>query len=168
MLALITSTLALQLPSGITRRQAIVGASGLAAGVVPTSALALRPVTGINLLRETFAGTLPAGGLLEWYSEHLSTDFIADFGPVKLNKEEYLVVTADILKSFPDFTYTNPEGYGYGFAYAESPKIVTWTAVVQGTHTGAPYSPLPGVPAVNPKTPPVFCQNDAEKITASG
>ena len=37
---------------------------------------------------------------------------------------------------------------------------------VKGTHTGAPYSPLPGVPAVSTKSPPVACQNDPEKITA--
>ena len=34
-----------------------------------------------------------------------------------------------------------------------------------GTLSGAPYSPLPGVPAVNPSN--VFCQNDPEKVTVT-
>ena len=64
--------------------------------------------------------------------------------------------------AFAQFVYT-----GSGFSYADSPKIVTWTAVVKGTHTGAPYSPLPGVPAVSAKSPPVACQNDPEKVTVT-
>ena len=78
-------------------------------------------------------------------------------------QEAYLAVTSDILKSFPDFVYTRAGT----IAYADSPKIVTWTAVVKGTHTGAPYSPLPGVKPVSAKTPPVACQNDPEKILAT-
>ena len=30
-----------------------------------------------------------------------------------------------------------------------------------------PYSPLPGVPAVSAKKPPVACENDPEKVTLS-
>lgn len=175
-------------PSG-SRRQAIVG-GGLAAStaILPASAFSLpdpigaygkmmpdnrptgpvpanaygKPNTGILLLRECFDGGLPAGGLLEWYEEHLASDFVAEFagGAIKLDKAAYMGVTSDILKSFPDFVYTvvGP------IAYANSPTIVSWKAVVKGTHTGAPYSPVPGVPPVSAKTPPVACQNDPEAI----
>ncbi len=71
-------------------------------------------------------------------------------------------MTADILKSFPDFVYTRRGT----MAYQESPNIVKWTAIVKGTHTGAPYSPIPGVPPVSPKTPPAEWENDPEDITA--
>ena len=69
-------------------------------------------------------------------------------------------MTADLLKSFPDFVYTRQGP----IAYQDSPTLVGWTAVVKGTHTGAPYSPLPGVPPVSAKSPPVACQNDLEKL----
>lgn len=49
-------------------------------------------------------------------------------------------------------------------AYQDSPTLIGWTAVVRGTHSGAPYSPLPGVPPVSAKSPPVVCQNDPEKV----
>ena len=51
--------------------------------------------------------------------------------------------------------------------YADSPNLVTWTAVVKGSHSGAPYSPMPGVPPVAAKSPPAECENDTEKITAT-
>ena len=35
-----------------------------------------------------------------------------------------------------------------------------------GTLSGAPYSPLPGVPAVSKKEPPVACENDKARVTA--
>jgi len=132
------------------------------AGPIPT--VNGKPNTGIALLRDCFDGVIPPEGLIAWYEEHLSDDFEAEFagGAVKLDKAAYLGVTADILKSFPDFVYTRPST----IAYADSPVIVQWTAVVKGTHTGAPYSPLPGVPPVAAKTPAVACENDPEKITA--
>ena len=69
-------------------------------------------------------------------------------------------MTADLLKSFPDFVYTRQGS----IAYQDSPTLVGWTAVVKGTHSGAPYTPLSGVPPVSAKSPPVACQNDPEKI----
>jgi len=173
-------------PSG-TRRQALLGGGlALGAGALPATALDIDPIaayskmvpevkgpvktkngkpnTGVLLLRDCFDGVLPAEGLLAWNEAHLSEDFVAEFagGAVKLDKAAYLQVTADILKSFPDFVYTR----NGPIAYADSPTIVQWTAVVKGTHTGAPYSPLPGVPPVSPKSPPLACENDPEKITA--
>lgn len=120
-----------------------------------------KPNTGILLLRECFDGGLPAGGLVDWYEEHLADDFKASFagGKVILDKPGYIAVTADLLKSFPDFVYTRDGP----IAYADSPTKVKWTAIVKGTHTGAPYSPLPGVPAVAAKK--VAVQNDPEKVT---
>ena len=98
-----------------------------------------KPNQGILMLRETFDGAMPAGGLLDWYNAHLTDDFKASFngGNVVLNKEQYLGVTADILKSFPDFTYTRVGP----IQYDNSPIVATWTAVVKGTHTGAPRAP---------------------------
>ena len=137
--------------------------SGATVGQVPKNAMG-KPNSGILLLRECFDGGLPADGLLSWYEEHLSADFRASFaaGKVVLDKAAYLGVTADILKSFPDFTYTRESQ----MKYMDSPSIVAWTAVVRGTHTAAPYSPLPGVPAVAAQKPPIACQNDPERITA--
>jgi len=74
--------------------------------------------------------------------------------------QAYLAVTADLLKSFPDFVYTRQGP----IAYQDSPTLVGWTAVVRGTFSGAPYTPLPGVPPVSAKSPPVQCQNDPEKV----
>ncbi|EOD22142.1 hypothetical protein EMIHUDRAFT_435578 [Emiliania huxleyi CCMP1516] len=140
-----------------------MGGSSGATNLKPVKADPLRPNSGITLLREVFDGYLPDGGLLKWYEQHLADDFQAVFegGKVKLDKQAYLAVTADLLKSFPDFTYTRSGP----IAYADSPNIVVWTAVVKGTHSGAPYSPLPGVPPVSAKSPPVACRNDPEKIT---
>ena len=159
-----TSSLAFHLPSVSTRRDALVGGAAAAlAGALPFRASAglpfdpigaynmgasagneglkpvkadpARPNTGITLLRECFDGYLPEGGLLQWYEEHLTPDFEAVFegGKVKLDKQAYLAVTADLLKSFPDFVYTRTGP----IAYADSPTLVQWTAVVKGTHSGA-------------------------------
>lgn len=138
-----------------------VGAMG--GGPVPPNAFKGRPNSGILLLREAFDGGLPAGGLIEWYDEHLAPDFVAVFngGAVKLDKAAYLAVTADILKSFPDFVYTRSGP----LQYADSPTMASWTAIVKGTHTGAPYSPLPGVPATAAKG--VAVENDPEKVTVT-
>lgn len=135
---------------------------GIGSKIKPVAAnLNGKPNTGILLLRETFDGRLPEGGLLEWYDQHLAPDFEASFagGKVTLDKAGYLAVTADILKSFPDFVYTRTSAMEY-----DGPTKVEWVAVVKGTHSGAPYSPLPGVPPVSPKKPPVACENDSEKI----
>ena len=42
---------------------------------------------------------------------------------------------------------------------------MAWTAIVKGTHTGEPYSPLPGVPATKAKN--VACENDPESLVAT-
>ena len=112
-----------------------MGASAGNEGLKPVKADPARPNTGITLLRECFDGYLPEGGLLQWYEEHLTPDFEAVFegGKVKLDKQAYLAVTADLLKSFPDFVYTRTGP----IAYADSPTLVQWTAVVKGTHSGA-------------------------------
>ena len=185
--------LALQLPSGpSTRREALIG-GGLAAvasarpanaapawdpigaysslggkagdGSGPVKAPAGKSLSGILLLRECFDGALPPQGLVSWYEEHLTDDFVASFegGKIKLDKQAYLAVSADILKSFPDFVYTRVGP----IAYQDSPTFVKWTAVVKGTHSGQPYSPIPGVPPVSAKTPPVACENDPEKISVT-
>ena len=119
-----------------------------------------KPNTGILLLRETFDGAMPREGLLKWYEAHLADDFQAIFngGKVTLDKTAYLAATADLLKSFPDFAYTRVAP----MAYNNSPTEVVWTAVVKGTLTGAPYSPLAGVPTVAAKGQK--CENDPEKI----
>ena len=70
-------------------------------------------------------------------------------------------MTANLLKSFPDFVYTRVGS----ISYQDSPTLVKWTAVVKGTHSGAPYAPLPGVPPVSAKNPPVACENDQETVT---
>mmetsp|Transcript_53081 Transcript_53081/g.88136 ORF Transcript_53081/g.88136 Transcript_53081/m.88136 type:complete len:118 (+) Transcript_53081:181-534(+) len=72
----------------------------------------------------------------------------------------FIAGMSDLLKSFPDITFTRTGP----IAYNNSPTIVVWTAVVKGTHSGDPFSPLPGVKAVAAKN--IACQNDAEKITA--
>ena len=134
-----------------------MGGSSGATNLKPVKADPLRPNSGITLLREVFDGYLPDGGLLKWYEQHLADDFQAVFegGKVKLDKQAWaasaspplavhlspsihaccssasLAVTADLLKSFPDFTYTRSGP----IAYADSPNIVVWTAVVKGRPT---------------------------------
>jgi len=165
-LCVFAAALAFTLPSAPTRREMLVASSGLAVTsftVVPQAAALGKqlPPKGVALLREIFDGELPPGGLMEWYEEHLASNFVATFagGAVTLDKAAYLAVTADLLKSFPDFTYT-----GAGFNYQDSPRKVAWTATVRGTHTGAPYSPLPGLPQIASKDPPTACQNDPERV----
>lgn len=149
-------------PIGAYSMGAGAGAAGFSA---PVPVNLEKPNTGIILLREVFDGGLPASGLVEWYEEHLTEDFQAVFagGAAKLNKRQYIGITADILKSFPDFVYTR----NGPIAYADSPTRVAWKAVVKGTHSGAPYSPLPGVPPVSPKSPPIVCTNDEESIVVT-
>ena len=140
------------------------GGAGSQIGPIPENSRSDgKPNAGIYLLRECFDGQLPARGLMEWYEEHLMPGFTASFagGKVVLDKAAYLATTADILKSFPDFVYTRTGPMEY-----DGPTIVTWTAVVKGTHSGQPYSPLPGVPPVAAKSPAIACQNDAEQVTA--
>ena len=122
-----------------------IGAYGMGGGagsVIGPVAKTLngKPNSGILLLRECFDGALPQDGLIEWYEEHLSPEFQAFFagGSVVLSKAAYLSVTADLLKSFPDFTYTRAAP----MKYDNGPTVVSWTAVVKGTHTAAPYSPV--------------------------
>jgi len=188
--AIASAVLALAQPP-FTRRQAILGATWTCAGSavvrsLPANAGLLidpigaygsipeirgpviqkngKPNTGAFLLRDCFDGVLPAQGLVEWYEEHLTEDFVAEFagGAIKLDKNAYTAVTAELLKAFPDFVYTSISN----FKYADSPTTVTWTAVVKGTHSGAPFSPSPGVPPIAAKSPPIACQNDPEQLTA--
>ena len=42
---------------------------------------------------------------------------------------------------------------------------VHWTGVATGTHSGAPFSPLPGVPPVGRMAPSRRCENDAEAFS---
>lgn len=64
------------------------------------------------------------------------------------------------MTSLPDFEYTCPSA---DWREEDGKVIATW--VVKGTHTGAPYSPMPGVPTVEKKEVPVACANDPEKMT---
>ena len=172
MALLATAALALNIvPSAQTRRGAIIGA-GLAAGTAlpvaagPLSNRAMsKEATGVRLILETFDGKLPDGGYLPWLETHLSPDFQVVFkaNGVTLNKEQYIAASSDLLKSFPDLAFTRQGP----IQYDGSPFFVAWTAVVKGTHSGEPYSPLPGVPAVKAKTPPVACENDSEKLVAT-
>jgi len=119
--------------------------------------------SGVLLLREAFDGQRPPEGLVPWLEAHLAPDFQATFagGKIVQSKAEFIAGTIDLLKSFPDFAYTRDGEIKYN----NSPNVVVWTAVVKGTHSGAPFSPLPGVKAVAPAS--VACQNDAEKVTAT-
>jgi len=189
--ALAASALALNVPS-LSRRAVVSGAVAAAAVGCPPAAQAdyqlslpsdgafkavlggfegnrqrangqTNQLTGISLIRDCFDGKIPSEGLESWFATYLSDDFEASFagGAIKVGKGAFIKDVAALVKSYPDFLYT-----GTGFSYADSPKIVSWTAVVKGTLSGEPYSPLPGVPAVSANSPPVACQNDPEKITA--
>lgn len=106
-----------------------------------------KPNTGIGLLRDCFDGVLPEDGLIKWYEEHLADDFTAEFvGGPTLDRKTYLAVTADLLKSFPDFKYVS----GSAFKFADNPFTVQWSGIFVGTFSGAPFSPASGAPAVKP------------------
>ena len=85
---------------------------------------------------------MPAGGIVAWYEKNLAKDFTADFagGKVVFDRKQYIGLTKDILASVPDFTYTSPK---HDFK-KKGKNQVTWTAVVKGTHTGKPFSPITG------------------------
>jgi len=123
-----------------------------------------QPNFGSLLLRDCFDGVLPPEGLVEWYEEHLTDDFVAELagGEIKLDKSAFKAMAKDMLKSFPDLVYTSLSS----FKFADSPTVVTWTGVIKGTHSGAPFSPGAGVPPVEAKNPPVACQTDPEQFTA--
>ena len=109
---------------------------------------------------------MPAGGIVSWYEKNLAKDFTADFagGKIVFDRKQYIGLTKDILASVPDFTYTSPK---HDFK-KKGKNQVTWTAVVKGTHTGKPYSPLKGVPPAKPnKKAPAKLQNDPEAITVT-
>lgn len=121
-----------------------------------------KPNTGIVMLRELFDGEMPSQGMVPWLEAKLAPDFQASFagGKVIQNKEEYIKGSSELLKSFPDLAFTRKGS----FKYADAPFLVEWTAVVKGTHSGAPYAPLPGLKPVSAQSPPVACQNDEEKV----
>ncbi len=106
-------------------------------------------------------GSVPAGGIVAWYEKNLAKDFTADFagGKVVFDRKQYIGLTKDILASVPDFTYTSPK---HDFK-KKGKNQVAWTAVVKGTHTGKPFSPIKGVPPAKPnKKAPAKLQNDPE------
>lgn len=82
-----------------------------------------------------------------------------------LTKAAYIAVCEGLLASVPDFVYTCPSGEFREEDLGGGRTRITTTWVVKGTHTGAPYSPIPGVPAVAAQTPPRACQNDSELLT---
>ena len=109
---------------------------------------------------------MPAGGIVAWYEKNLAKDFSADFagGKVVFDRKQYIGLTKDILASVPDFTYTSPK---HDFK-KKGKNQVAWTAVVKGTHTGKPFSPIKGVPPAKPnKKAPAKLQNDPEAVTVT-
>ena len=171
-LLLATASLAALVPSQhhVSRRGAILGAG---AAALPGAAMArtgfLTPpgseTTGKNMVLQAFGGKTPEEGFVPWLDTHLAPDFTITFtdAGVTLDKKAYMAASADLVKSFPDVTFNVK---GNTMQYAGSPFDVEWVAVVKGTLSGEPFSPLPGVPAVAAKSPPVACTNDPEKITA--
>ena len=141
-------------------------APALAAEKKEKAAKAPKPLKDVALVKELFDSKIPAAGVMAWYDAHLSPDVSIEFngGAVKLGKKEYLGLTQAILDSVPNFSYTAPKG---DFKKGKG-NTVTWTAVVTGTHTGKPYSPLKGVPPAKPnKKAPAKLQNDPEAITVT-
>lgn len=141
-----------------TTRRGILG-TGILGIVGPAPALAVDKQ--IALAKSLFDG----GGkdAVLWYEANLSPDFKASFngGRIVLPRDAYVGVTKAILLSVPDFTYTAPKN-----DFKKKKNSVTWTAVVRGTHTGVPYSPIPKVPPVKPnKKNPKSLENDPEAIT---
>ena len=177
---LVTAALAFNLGGGgrgATRREALAAASGFAAAAssaMPAAAIpklldlsdsASKPATGVQMLLQAFDGKLPSEGLVPWLEAHLADTFTIEFkaAGVTLKRQDYIAASDDLLKSFPDLAFTRKGP----MAYDGSPFLVSWTAEVKGTHSGAPFSPLPGVPAVKAQSPPVACANDPEKVTAT-
>ena len=122
--------------------------------------------SGVDLIKTLFDGSVPAGGIVAWYEKNLAKDFTADFagGKVVFDRKQYIGLTKDILASVPDFTYTSPK---HDFK-KKGKNQIAWTAVVKGTHTGKPFSPIKGVPPAKPnKKAPAKLQNDPEAVTVT-
>lgn len=164
---LCVAALGLNVPSPLTRRHVLVGAGAVTAsnGASPVHAYLSTTFNGKgpSLIMEGYTKELPAGNLLAWYESALSPTFVADIDGLILDRAAFLKAQKSILESFPDMQYT-PKG----ISFADSPKRVGWTAYYIGSHSGAPFSPLEGVPALSPKSPPVTCadKNFGEIVVA--
>lgn len=136
------------------------------AGKKDSKAAAAASPTGADLMKTLFDGSVPAGGIIAWYEKNLAADATVEFagGAIKLDKKTYIGLTKDLLASVPDFTYTSPK---HDFK-KKGKTQVTWTAVVRGTHTGKPFSPIKGVPPAKPnKKAPKKLENDPETVTVT-
>ena len=144
--ALLVSTAALGL--NIPRRGLIVAGATSAITVSDPARAAVFPdggVKGPELILQAYNTALPDGRLLEWYEEHLTPDFIADYdyGTLTLDRDGFLAATKSTLRSFPDYCVRISS-----IGMADSPKKVGWVAVSTGTLTGEPFI-LSGLPQVN-------------------
>ena len=142
-------------------------AAAAAAGLSPASPAEAAARSPTDLLREIVTTKPLNRKLIKWYSKNLSEDFTGSFakGKIVLPKAAYIAVCEGLLASVPDFVYTCPSGEFREEDLGGGRTRITTTWVVKGTHTGAPYSPIPGVPAVAAQTPPRACQNDSELLT---
>jgi hypothetical protein len=146
-----TAVLGFSAPSVISRRQILLGAGGYVAANTASSTNAAIPTTTPKavLIRDGFS-TLKTGGLLDWYEQHLTDGFVAEIDGIAYDRATFMALQSATLKSFPDLEYT-PKNLGT----ANVGQSVGWTAAYRGTLSGAPFSPLPGVPVVTPRSPPV-------------
>ena len=121
------------------------------------------PNANADLIKELFDGKAFGAAIVPWYDRHLAFDFEGCFegGKVTLSRDQYVQAMRELILSFPEFIYTCPQ---HDVAQDPSSCDVTWTAVVKGVHTGAPFSPMPGVAPVEATNK--ACQNDPEQIRA--
>jgi hypothetical protein len=94
-------------------------------------------------------------GKAEWlmsegFAAYMTTAFVGPFAPPMpvMDKEKLGGAMGNLIASFPDLTFNVKK------VSPKQDKTGSWAAdiVVSGTHTGAPFSPMPGMlPAIEPK-----------------
>ena len=94
-------------------------------------------------------------GKAEWlmkegFADYMTTAFVGPFAPPVpiMDKAKLEGAMGNLLASFPDLTFNVKK------VSPKQDKTGAWAAdiVVEGSHTGAPFSPMPGMlPAIEPK-----------------
>jgi hypothetical protein len=98
---------------------------------------------------------MTADGKADWlmkegFADYMTTAFVGPFAPPvpMMDKAKLEGAMGNLLGSFPDLTFNVKK------VSPKQDKTGAWAAdiVVEGTHTGAPFSPMPGMlPAIEPK-----------------
>jgi len=92
----------------------------------------------------------------QWLQDNCTDDFEICFGDTALPKAAMVGACAACVAACPDFNYNGSN------VTVNADGTVECDVVVTGTHTGADFAPIPGVPAIPASG--VKCRNDPERL----